>query len=303
MSTQPPGNAGGIHLEAVTKSFGTVAAVAGIDLVIAPGETVALLGPNGAGKSTTLDMVLGLLAPDTGRITLFGALPSDAVAAGHVVAMLQTGSLIQNLTVRELVDMVASLYPKPLAVDDALALAGLTELQGRWTQKLSGGETQRVRFACALVANADLLVLDEPTVALDVEARREFWAAVRNIAAHGATIIFATHYLEEAEAFADRIVLMAGGHIVADGSPTEITSIVGTRVIRATLPDVDLADLDRVVGVVSTERHGDTVALTCNDSDAALRSLLRTYDSMRNIEVRSGGLEQAFLELTSEAAR
>ena len=304
MTSQPLlGTAGGIRISGLTKSFGEVVAVAGIDLHLAPGETVALLGPNGAGKSTTLDMLLGLQEPDGGRITVFERAPADAVAAGRVVAMLQTGSLIQHITVRELVETVASLYPSPRPVREAIELAGLVRLQDRWTQKLSGGEAQRVRFACAIVANADLLVLDEPTVALDVESRRDFWVALRQIAAEGRTIVFATHYMEEAEAFADRIVLMADGRIVADGSTTEITAMVGTRTIRATLPHARIDELSAIAGVVGAERHGDTVVLTCNDSDRALRTLLAENPTVCDIEVRSGGLEQAFLELTAEEPR
>ena len=178
----------GVEVTGLAKSFGSVQAVRGIDVVIAPGETVALLGPNGAGKSTTIDMILGLSRPDAGRVTVFGRTPEDAVNAGLVAAMLQTGELIHDLTVRELVTMVASLYPHPLVVDDVLALTGITDIADRRTHKLSGGQTQRVRFAIALVADPDLLVLDEPTVTLDVEARHGFWtslACVRGARPHG----------------------------------------------------------------------------------------------------------------------
>ena len=163
--------------------------------------------------------------------------PSDAIAAGAVGAMLQVGSVIQDLSVRELVTMMASLYPSPLPVDDAIALAKIEDLVGRKTTRLSGGQTQRLRFALALVSNPDLLVLDEPTVALDVEARREFWTTMREFASRGKTVVFATHYLEEADAYADRIILMAHGRVVADGPATEIKATVGMRTIRATLPD------------------------------------------------------------------
>src|SRR5689334_1691572 len=188
----------GISLTGLEKSFGAVHAVRGIDLDIVPGETVAILGPNGAGKSTTIDMVLGLSRPDRGEVTLFGMSPADAVAAGAIGGMLQTGSLIGQLTIRELVTLTASLYPNPLGVDDVLALTGLDDIADRRTEKLSGGQTQRVRFATAIVADPDLLVLDEPTVALDVEGRHAFWSAMRNFAQGGKTVIFATHYLEEA---------------------------------------------------------------------------------------------------------
>ena len=211
---------------------GPVHAVRGIDLTIERGETVALLGPNGAGKSTTIDMILGLARPDAGGVTVLGGTPRETIDAGRIGAMLQTGALIRDLSVRELVGMMASLYPHPLDVEEVLELTGLQEAARLRTQKLSGGQTQRARFAVALVSDPDLLVLDEPTVALDVDGRRAFWSAMRAFAARGKTILFATHYLEEADAQADRAVLMAGGRIVADGPTTEIKARVGTRTIR-----------------------------------------------------------------------
>ena len=291
----------GVSLAGVAKSFGAVHAVRGIDVDIAPGETVALLGPNGAGKSTTLDMLLGLTEPDAGAIGVFDMTAHEAVAAGRIAAMLQTGSLVQFLTIRELITMFASLYPSPLAVGDVLRQTGLTELADRRTDKLSGGQTQRVRFAAALVSGADLLVLDEPTVALDVEARHEFWTSMRAVAASGKTVIFATHYLEEADAYADRIILMANGLVVADGPATEIKGRVGGRTIRATLPGADIGELRRLPTVTNVERHGESVAVTCGDSDSVLRTILNAYADARDIEVRGAGLEAAFLELTAAA--
>jgi ABC-2 type transport system ATP-binding protein len=291
---------GGIVLSRLSKSYGAVRAVRSIDLMIAPGETVALLGPNGAGKTTTIDMVLGLTRPDSGRVSLFGMSPAQAVAAGVVGSMLQTGSLIEHLSVRELITMVASLYPRPLEVDEVLRMTGTAEFADRRTTRLSGGQTQRVRFAIALVANPDLLLLDEPTAAMDVEARREFWASMRAVAARGKTVIFATHYLEEADAFADRIVLLARGEIVADGPATEIKAKVGGRTIRATLPGAGVGQLATLPGVTNAERHGDAVILTCADSDAALRALLGRFSAARDIEVHGSGLEEAFLALTAE---
>jgi ABC-2 type transport system ATP-binding protein len=291
----------GIRLSGLTKSYGHVPAVRGIDVAIAPGETTALLGPNGAGKSTTIDMVLGLARPDQGSVSLFGMSPTQAVHAGAVGAMLQSGSLIEHLSVRELVTMVASLYPHPLDVDDVLRRTGTAAFAGRPTTKLSGGQTQRVRFAVALVADPDLLVLDEPTAGLDVEGRRDFWTVIREAAAGGKTILFATHYLEEADAYADRIILMAEGRIIADGPGTEIKARVGARTIRATLPGADLAALSALAGVASAERHGDMIILTGNDSDAVLLELIRRYPQVRDIEVRGAALEDAFLELTADA--
>ncbi len=278
---------------------GPIEAVRGIDVSIPAGETVALLGPNGAGKSTTIDMLLGLAAPDAGSVTVFGRPPGAAVAAGAVGAMLQTGGLIRNVTVRELIVMMASLYPAPLAVAEVLELTGAVEFADQRTQKLSGGQTQRVRFAVALVCDPDLLVLDEPTVAMDVEGRRSFWATMRRFASRGRTILFATHYLEEADEYADRAVLMAQGNVVADGPTNQIKAMVGSRTIRATLPGVDAAELARLPGVSGAERRGEAAVLVCADSDAAIRALLGAYPQARDIEVTAAGLEQAFLALTA----
>ncbi len=294
-----------IELQGLTKTYrggsrGPVRAVRGIDVSIARGETVALLGPNGAGKSTTIDMILGLTRPDAGEVRVFGRTPREAVDAGAVGAMLQTGELIRDLSVGELIALVASLYPQPMAVDEVLSLAGLSEVEGQRTQKLSGGQTQRVRFAVALVSDPELLVLDEPTVAMDAQGRRDFWSAMRAYAARGRTILFATHYLEEADANADRAVLMAQGRIVADGPTTEIKARVGTRTIRATLPEAGLDALEALPGVSSAERHGDAVILRCGDSDAAIRALLERYPDARDIEIAGAGLEEAFLELTED---
>jgi ABC-2 type transport system ATP-binding protein len=279
-------------------SQGPVHAVRGVDISIAPGETVALLGPNGAGKSTTIDMLLGLLSPDSGTVSLFGMKPADAIKVGAIGAMLQTGSLIRDLNVRELIDMMASLYPKPFSVDEVLDLTGIADIARRRVQKLSGGQTQRVRFAIALVSNPDLLVLDEPTVGMDVESRHAFWMTMRRFASSGKTVVFATHYLEEADTYADRIILVARGEIVADGPATEIKATVGLRTIRATLPGVDPAVLGALPGVTHVETRGEAVVLNCSDSDATIRALLPAYPQARDIEISGAGLEQAFLQLT-----
>jgi ABC-2 type transport system ATP-binding protein len=244
-------------------------------------------------------MLLGLTRPDGGTVTLFGVSPAEAVSRGKVGAMLQTGALIRDLNVRELLAQMASLYPRPLDVDETIALVGIDDIADQRTQKLSGGQTQRVRFALALVTNPELLVLDEPTVAMDVESRRAFWTTMREFASRGKTVVFATHYLEEADAYADRAVLMARGRIVADGPTTEIKAMVGTRTIRATLPDVALEQLERLPGVVGVERRGESVTLACSDSDAAIRELVAHFPAARDIEITGAGLEQAFLELTA----
>jgi ABC-2 type transport system ATP-binding protein len=300
--TANPTTTTGIQLQGLTKTFrtsqGPVYAVRGIDVSIAPGETVALLGPNGAGKSTAIDMMLGLLPPDSGDVSLFGMKPADAIKLGAIGAMLQTGSLIRDLSVRELITMMASLFPRPLGVEEVLELTGIRDIAGRRVQKLSGGQTQRVRFAIALVSNPDLLVLDEPTVAMDVESRHAFWTTMRRFASSGKTVVFATHYLEEADTYADRVILMARGQIVADGPATEIKATVGLRTVRATLPGVHPATLAMLPGVTHVEGRGEAVVLNCADSDAALRALLITDPQARDIEITGAGLEQAFLQLT-----
>jgi ABC-2 type transport system ATP-binding protein len=264
------------------------------------GETVALLGPNGAGKSTTVDLLLGLQEPDDGSVDLFGGPPQRAVAAGRIGAMLQGGGVLRDLTVRELLAMMAALFPRPLPVDETLELAQLGALAERRTERLSGGETQRLRFGVALVSDPDLLVLDEPTVGMDVESRRAFWDTVRDLSESGKTVLFATHYLEEADAYADRALLMARGRIVADGPTNEIKALVGSRTIRATLPGVPVETLAALPGVTGAERRGETVVLACSDSDAALRELLATQPRAHDVEVRGAGLEDAFLQLTGE---
>jgi ABC-2 type transport system ATP-binding protein len=296
-----------IQMRGLVKSFrgpgGPIEAVKGIDIAIHAGETVALLGPNGAGKSTTIDMLLGLLEPDGGSVSVFGHSPSQAIAEGEIGAMLQTGALIRDLSVRELIAMMGSLYPRPLPVSEVLELTGTGEFADQRTQKLSGGQTQRVRFAVALISDPRLLVLDEPTVAMDVEGRHAFWGTMREFAAGGRTILFATHYLEEADAYADRAVLMAHGAIVADGPTNEIKAMVGSRTIRATLPGVDTAALAGLAGVSGVERRGETVVLACSDSDAAIRALLERHPDSRDIEIQAAGLEQAFLALTGDAVK
>ena len=295
-----------LELDGLEKSFATpkgpVAAVRGIDLTVRAGEIVAMLGPNGAGKSTTIDMLLGLTRPDRGAVRVLGEDPTEATSAGRVGVMLQTGSLLRDVSVRELLTMMASLYPGPLAVDEVLQLVGIEAIAERRTQKLSGGEAQRARFALALVPNPELLVLDEPTVAMDVESRHSFWTTMREFAARGTTVLFATHQLEDADSNADRAVLIAEGRIVADGPTNELKTMVGRRTIRATLADVPLAEL-MLPGVECADRHGDTVILSSSDTDRALRSLLATFPQARGIEFTDAGLEQAFLALTRRNGR
>jgi ABC-2 type transport system ATP-binding protein len=281
------------------KSFGQVTAVDGVDLVVAPGEVVALLGPNGAGKTTTIEMLLGLRKPDAGTVQVFGFDPREAVRTGRVGAMMQTGGLVGDITVREVVHLIAAMHSPPLSVARALELAGITDLARRKIKTLSGGQRQRVLFALAVVPDPELIVLDEPTVGMDVESRRAFWAAMRVLADDGRSVLFATHYLEEADANADRIVLMARGRVVADGAATQIKATVDVRRIRCTLAGADAKRLSRLPGVRTVDVHGDSVTLACADADTALRALLASEPDARDLEVTGADLEDAFLALTS----
>ncbi|WP_051717568.1 ABC transporter ATP-binding protein [Streptomyces sp. NRRL F-5727] len=285
-------------LETVTKTYGAVRAADGLDLAVRRGETVALLGRNGAGKSTAINLLLGLDTPDGGRVSLFGARPGRAVAAGRVGAMLQEGRPVPRVTVRELVGFVARTYPAPLPVAGALAAAGLTSLADRRVDRLSGGQAQRVRFAVALAGNPELIVLDEPTTALDVEARREFWEAMRGYARRGNTVLFSTHYLEEADDFADRVVVLDGGRIVADGTSAELKRAAGGSLVSFDLAGAPTDRLGLLPGVGSYEVRGDRALLRTTDSDATVRALAER-GAIRALEVAPVSLDDAFLALTS----
>ncbi|MHC2185903.1 ABC transporter ATP-binding protein [Rathayibacter agropyri] len=290
-----------VQATALTKSFGSVAAVVGVDLTVRPGEIVAFLGPNGAGKTTTIDMLLGLSTPDTGEVRVFGRPPRTAVAHGLVSAVLQTGGLLTDLTARETLELTASLFAETRAVDEVLERAGIREIADRRVGLCSGGQQQRLRFAMALLSDPGLLLLDEPTTGMDVEGRRAFWGAIRADAERGRTVLFATHYLEEADEYADRIVLMSRGQIVADGTTSAIKNVVSGRIVRATLPGADLAALAGLPRVSSVDAKGDRIAVHTDDSDALARHLLTRTDA-RDVEITAQTLENVFLALTSEGA-
>jgi ABC-2 type transport system ATP-binding protein len=289
-----------ISLGDLTKSFGDVHAVRGIDLQIEQGEIVAFLGPNGAGKTTTIDMLLGLSRPTAGSVDVLGLPPRQAIARGLVSAVMQTGGLLKDLTVRETVEYTASLFADTQPVDAVLAHAGIASLADRRVGKCSGGEQQRLRFAMALLPDPALLLLDEPTTGMDVEGRRAFWSAIRRDAEKGRTVLFATHYLEEADQYADRIVLMRKGRIVADGTGSQIKALAAGRTVRATLEEPDHRALARLDGVDSVEVRGDTVLLHARDTDAVARYLLTQTDA-RDLEITARGIEEAFLTLTGDA--
>ncbi|MEW2486661.1 ABC transporter ATP-binding protein [Streptomyces sp. NPDC048411] len=287
------------------KTFGraerTVRAVDGIDLTVERGETVALLGRNGAGKSTAISLLLGLNDPDSGGVQLLGSTPEQAVRAGRVGAMLQDGRPIPRVTVRELIRFVASTYPSPMPVPESLALAGVSAYADRRIDKLSGGQIQRVRFAVALAGNPELVVLDEPTAALDVEARRAFWDSMRAYARRGNTVLFSTHYLEEADENADRIVVIDRGRIVADGSADTIRSSAGSSLVSFDLAGRPTEGLELLPGVVAVEVSGDRALLHTDDSDATVMELAR-LGAIRGLQVSRATLEDAFVALTAPAA-
>lgn len=287
-----------VDLEHLSKSYGSVRAVAEVSLRIEPGEVVAFLGPNGAGKTTTIDMMLGLAKPDTGTARVFGAEPAEAIAAGRISAVMQSGGLIRDLTVRETVRLTAALFAHTQAIDDVIERAGITAIANRRVAKCSGGEQQRLKFALALLPEPDLLILDEPTTGMDVEGRRTFWDAIRNDARRGRTVLFATHYLDEADAYADRIVLLRHGRIVADGSAAEVKNLASGRTVTATAPSIDQSGLLRIPGVDRVESRGDRVIVHGRDSDAVARHLLNV--GAVDLEIVSKNLEDAFLALTTD---
>jgi ABC-2 type transport system ATP-binding protein len=292
-------SAAAIDLQNVHRSFGAVHAVDGIDLHLELGEIAALLGPNGAGKSTTIDMILGLGQPDQGSVSVLGMSPSEAVSRGLISAVMQSGGLLKDLTVRETVRLTASLFVKPRPVDEVLERAGIAHLADRLVGKCSGGEQQRLRFALALLPDPALMALDEPTTGMDVEGRRDFWSAIRRDAERGRTVLFATHYLEEADAYADRIILLRQGRIVADGTAAEVRNLSSGRSVRASLAEADTATLSNLPGVRSVEIRGDRVLIQTMDSDAVAKYLL-TSTAAHDVEIVSHNLEDAFLTLTSD---
>jgi ABC-2 type transport system ATP-binding protein len=300
-SARPGDDFAAITLRDLHKNFGSVRAVDGIDLVIEPGEIVAFLGPNGAGKTSTIDLMLGLSHPTRGLVEVYGMEPRQAIAKGLVAAVMQTGGLLKDLTVLETAQLTATLFSHTRPVEEVLERAGISDIRDRMVGKCSGGQQQRLRFAMALLPDPELLVLDEPTTGMDVEGRRDFWAAIRRDAERGRTVLFATHYLEEADLYADRIVLIRHGRIVADGTASEIKAMASGRTVRATLPGASDVALLAVPGVDSVELRGDTILLHANDSDSVARYLLTQTDA-RDLEITAQNLEDAFIALTGDDA-
>ncbi|MFC8432686.1 ABC transporter ATP-binding protein [Streptomyces sp. NPDC057253] len=289
-----------VAFDQVSKAYGEVRAVDGLSLTLRPGETVALLGPNGAGKSTTLDLLLGLKQPDSGSVRLFGTTPREAIVAGRVGAMLQSGGLMDEVTVAELVRLACALHPKPYRPYDVLARAGISQIADRKVNKLSGGQAQRVRFALATAGDSDLIVLDEPTTGMDVTTRQAFWATMREQADQGRTVLFATHYLEEADAIADRVLVLHRGRLLADGTAAEIKAKAGARRVSFDLEGtIDEVPLRNLPFLTSVDISGQTVRIQSTDADATVHALYGLGLYPRNLEVAGLGLEQAFVAITA----
>jgi ABC-2 type transport system ATP-binding protein len=285
-------------LAGAVKRYGAVTALAGVDLVVRRGEVLALLGPNGAGKTTAVQLLLGLLAPDAGTARIFGRDPRRPVARVRTGAMLQVSKVPETLRVREHLTLARSYYPAPLPLAELIALAGLAGLEERPFGKLSGGQRQRVLFALALAGGPELLVLDEPTAGLDVETRRSLWSAIRRVAGEGRTVLLTTHYLEEADALADRIVLLASGRIVAAGTPAEIKARAGGRRVRC-VTALPLAEIAAWPEVIAARREGAATELSAAVAEPVVARLLARDPGLSGLEVSGAGLEEAFLTLTA----
>lgn len=285
------------ELNGAVKRFGNKTALAGVDLAIRPGELVALLGPNGAGKTTAVRLLLGLLRPDAGTALLFSRDPSVPEARQRMGALLQISKVPETLTPREHLRLFASYYPDPLTPAEALAAVGLEDRGDRLFGKLSGGERQRALFALALVGRPDLLVLDEPTVGLDVEARRALWAQTRAQVNAGRSVLLTTHYLEEADALADRVVVIHSGRVVAQGTPQHIKSLAAGRRIRAR-SRLPIETVQAISGVTSVRRDGEILEILTPRAEGVTAALLAADRDLMDLEITSAGLEEAFLALT-----
>ncbi len=292
-----------IEVTGISKTFNPrssapVHALKNVSLTVRPGEIIALLGTNGAGKTTLVDLILGLTSPTAGTVKVMGLSPKQAVYNQNISALMQTGGLLNDMTVKDTVEMIASTFPEHLPIEDVLAQANLEPIYKRRVGKCSGGEQQRIRFALAILGNPDILILDEPTAGMDAGARHRFWDSMKHQAQQGRTIIFATHYLEETDNFAQRIVLMNKGEIIADGTTDELRNMNANRVVSAEFPS-GFPELSGLRGVIKSEVNGHRLRITTDDSDALARYLLTETDA-RNLDITSHSLEDTFLALTNE---
>lgn len=289
-------------LERIDKNYGPVRALNGVDFRVRAGEVVALLGPNGAGKTTAVKLLLGLLQPNAGKVRVFGGDPTNPENRMRTGAMLQVGRVPETLRVREHIDLFSSYYEKPMTLLEVLSIAGLEKLKDRKFSDLSGGQKQRVLFALAVCGDPDLLFLDEPTVGLDVEARRMLWEEIRQLVRRGKTVLLTTHYLQEADALADRVAVINKGEIIAEGTPAEIKAQTAGKKIRC-ITTVSLGELRQIAGVTEVTEDRGAVEIHTAEAEPVLRELLARDSSLSGLEVASAGLEEAFLALTQESAK
>jgi len=279
------------------KSYGQVVALNGVNLQVHAGELLALLGPNGAGKTTLVRTLLGVARPDSGSVSVLGADPYGGQMQARLGAMLQVGRVPETLKVREHIDLFSSYYPNPLPLEETFQIAGLADIKDRTYGELSGGQKQRVLFGIAICGNPDLLFLDEPTVGLDVEARRLMWAQIRTLISRGKTVLLTTHYLNEADALADRILVLDKGNIIAEGTPSEIKARAMGKQIRCT-SRLTLDEVRQIQGVLSVKADRNAFELQVNAAEPVVRELLQRDSWLADLEVTNAGLEEAFLALT-----
>jgi len=297
---QPNGSANVVaNLEGVSRNYGEVRALRNVNFTVNAGEVIALLGPNGAGKTTAVKLLLGLLQPNSGTVRVFGGDPTNPQNRMRTGAMLQVGRVPETLRVREHIDLFSSYYPKPLPLEEVLAAAGLEKLRDRKFGDLSGGQRQRTLFALAICGDPDLLFLDEPTVGLDVEARRSLWEEIRRLVERGKTVLLTTHYLEEADALADRITVINQGTIIAEGTPSEIKAQTSGKRVRC-ITGLNLASLRQIPGVTDVRRDREAVEIHAREAESVVRTLLALDPGLSGLEISSAGLEEAFLALTQD---
>jgi len=288
-----------IEFKAASKRYGNNLAVDGLNLEVAAGKLTALLGENGAGKTTSVSMALGLVKPTSGMVSVAGDAAGSMAARRRLGAMLQSAELPEQLTAAEHIRLFQTYYVNPVPFDELVETIGLAGVLNQRYGTMSGGQKRRVQLALALCGNADFILLDEPTVGLDVDARHMFWQVIRALVAGGRGVVLTTHYLEEADALADRILVMAQGRIIADGSPADIKALAGGKIIelRTDAPDDQLRALP---GVEGTARVGERMRLTTTNAEGTLRALFANGCSVEDISVERAGLEAAFLGLTDK---
>lgn len=286
-----------VKVNAVAKRFGDVSAVDDLSMTIHPNEVVALLGENGAGKTTTISILLGQQIPTSGEVSIFGHAPGHWAAKQQLGVMLQSAALPDNVTVKEQLRLFASYYLNSISVKEAVETAMLTQLERRKIQTLSGGQKQRLLFAMAIIGNPKLVILDEPTVGLDASARREFWKCIRSLAENGTSVLLTTHYLEEADALSDRIVVMSHGKKVAEGVPAEIKAKLGGKRIRFRTQD-SLAIIAAVVPECEPQLRGDYTEIFSTSPESHLHALFTAGIGIQDLTLTGISLEDAFLQLT-----